>query len=296
VEAQPFVSVIVPVYNDGESLGACLEALERQTYPRARYEVVVVDNGSDDDVQAVVRRFAQARVIRESRPGSYAARNAGIRVARGELFAFTDSDCVPAADWLEQGVAGWQEQPAAGLLGGRVAVFLRDPMRPTYVEIHQGACAFDQARNIRLERFAVTANLFTSRSVIERVGPFDEQLRSGGDKEWGHRVHAHGLELRYADAARVGHPSPRSLREISKKYRRVTGGLFQLAGGSGRRELRLAAVLLAAPAVKLRAYWSHPSLASARKRLIFLGIELAVAGVRLAELARLKFGGVPRRQ
>jgi glycosyltransferase involved in cell wall biosynthesis len=296
MEEQPFVSVIVPVYNDAGSLLACLEALEHQSYSRSGYEVVVVDNGSDDDVAGVVDRFAQARLIREPRTGSYAARNAGMLVARGELFAFTDSDCVPAPDWIEQGVAAWQQYPAAGLLGGRVDVFLRDPTRPTSVELHQGVCAFDQSRNIRSERFAVTANAFISRSVIERIGPFDERLRSGGDKEFGRRVHAHGLEQRYADGARVRHPAPHSLRELATKYRRVTGGLFQLADGNLRRQLRLAAVVLAAPAVKLRAYWSHPDLSSARSRFVFLGVELAVAAVRLAELGRLKLGGTPRRR
>jgi len=293
---RPFVSVIVPVYNDAENLGVCLEALGRQTYPCRHFEVVVVDNGSDDDVEGATRRFARVRLVRELRPGSYAARNAGIRASRGDLFAFTDSDCVPADDWLERGVATWLERPSAGLLGGRIVVFPKRAGRPTPVEIHQAVSAFDQRRNVERERFAVTANLFTSRSAIERVGAFDDRLRSGGDKEWGRRVHACGLEQRFAEAACVRHPSPHTLRELAAKYRRVAGGLFQLAGGRTRRELRLAAVFLAAPLAKLRAYWSHPGLASPRDRLVFLAVEVALAGVRLAELVRLELGGAPRRR
>src|SRR5918998_5105397 len=100
----PFVSVIVPVYNDQEDLVLCLEALENQTYPKDRYEVVVVDNGSKESIEPVVSRFTCASAAREDRPGTYAARKNGLRLARGEIIAFTDADCIPTPQWLEKGV------------------------------------------------------------------------------------------------------------------------------------------------------------------------------------------------
>jgi glycosyltransferase involved in cell wall biosynthesis len=72
----PFVSVVVPVWNDAARLSRCLDALEAQTYPAHLYEVVVVDNGSADALASAVAQRARCRVVVETRPGSYAARNA----------------------------------------------------------------------------------------------------------------------------------------------------------------------------------------------------------------------------
>jgi glycosyltransferase involved in cell wall biosynthesis len=85
--SSPFVSVIIPVFNDAEHLRLCLRALAQQTYPSSCYEVIVVDNGSDDleAIQAVVAGFGQAIAVLEPTPGSYAARNRGIALAQGEI-------------------------------------------------------------------------------------------------------------------------------------------------------------------------------------------------------------------
>ena len=99
------VSVIIPVYNDAERLKLCLDALARQTYPGDRYEVIVVDNGSQQDPELVTSRYEQVTLAHEACRGSYAARNTGLALARGDVLAFTNSDCIPAADWIEHGVA-----------------------------------------------------------------------------------------------------------------------------------------------------------------------------------------------
>src|SRR5262245_61424835 len=94
----PFVSVIIPVFGDVEPLATCLDHLEHQTYSRACFEVIVADNGCPDLARAV--RGRDVRVVREPKPGSYAARNAGLAIAAGEIIAFTDADCLPSADWI----------------------------------------------------------------------------------------------------------------------------------------------------------------------------------------------------
>ena len=87
-----FVSVIIPVFNDAERLKICLTALEKQTYPQDYYEVIVVDNGSDENLENVVKQFTQAKLAYYPELGSYAARNHGIALAKGEILAFTDAD------------------------------------------------------------------------------------------------------------------------------------------------------------------------------------------------------------
>ncbi len=90
--------MIVPVYNDILRLETCLRALQEQTYPKDPYEIIAVDNGSDESIESVVKRFSQAVVAYEAFPGSYAARNRGSSLSRGHILAFTDSNCIPASD------------------------------------------------------------------------------------------------------------------------------------------------------------------------------------------------------
>lgn len=224
--AVPSVSVIIPVYNDAARLRLCLEALERQTYPKDRYEVVVVDNGSEngEEIAEACQAVAQARYLHEPKSGSYAARNKGIACTSSEIVAFTDSDCVPHRDWLEKGVTHLTEAPERGLVGGNVIVFFKDATRKTAAELYESAFAFPQRRRIESSHWSVTANLFTHRHVIDEVGPFNDRLRSGGDAEWGKRVHNAGYRLVYADDARIDHPARASLRDLLTKSARVAGG------------------------------------------------------------------------
>lgn len=219
------MSVIIPVFNDAGPLAECLKALARQTFPADRTHVLVVDNGSTQDIGAVVaRELPSAVVLHESTPGSYAARNRGLASATGDILAFTDADCQPNPDWLEQGVAALKERPDVGLVGGEVEVFPKSPGRPTGAELYDMTFGLRQRHYIEKMHFGVTANLFTRRSVVDRVGPFSSQLKSSGDYEWGQRVWAAGFAQLHWPAARVRHPARGTLRQLFHKARRVAGG------------------------------------------------------------------------
>jgi glycosyltransferase involved in cell wall biosynthesis len=223
----PFVSVIIPIFNDPERLKLCLQALENQTYPRDLYEVIVVDNGSDEPVEPIVAAFSQARAAYECIPSSYAARNKGISLARGEVLAFTDSDCIPALDWIEKGVFKLLDTSNCGLAGGDIKLFVQNPTHPTMAELYEQVTAFAQEKDIIERHYSATANLFTFRHVIEKVGTFNAStFKSTGDAEWGHRVFRQGYKLVYAAEACVAHPSRRSLFEIHKRATRIAGGVY----------------------------------------------------------------------
>jgi glycosyltransferase involved in cell wall biosynthesis len=224
----PTVSVVIPVFNDAARLGYCLAALETQTFPGDKYEVIVVDNNSTDNVKQLVGNFSHAVYVHESRPGSYAARNAGIKCAKGVVVAFTDSDCIPATDWIERGVVRLQQTPNCGLVAGKVNIFFKDPERPTAVELYERINAFRQHDYVRAQRFGATANVFTLRAVLDHVGPFNSDLKSSGDREWGQRVAGAGYSLVYADDVQVSHPARRSLKEFYKKYVRILSGHYDL--------------------------------------------------------------------
>ena len=107
------------MFNQRVALLECLRGLGRQTCQDG-FEVVVVDNNSDEPIGDLMAPFPFARAVQEAKPGSYAARNRGIDASRGALRGFTDADCVPAADWIERGVAAIRRLPEGGLIGGRI--------------------------------------------------------------------------------------------------------------------------------------------------------------------------------
>src|SRR2546423_77327 len=99
-ETGPAVSVIVPVRDGATSLPALLDSFGRQTLPRERFEVIVVDNASRDGTGDVGRQWG-ATVVEEPIPNRAGARNRGVEAAHTDLFAFTDADCVASERWLE---------------------------------------------------------------------------------------------------------------------------------------------------------------------------------------------------
>ncbi len=217
-----FISVIIPVYNDAIGLRKCLSALDIQTYPKTAYEVIVVDNGSEECISNVVDPFENALVVIENEPGSYAARNKGISVAKGSLLAFTDADCMPARDWLEKGVDRLLRVPNCGLIAGRVEFCFQDPDRPTVVELCDSVMHLQQEAYLQKFNYGVTANVFTFREVFDKVGLFNNELKSGGDHEWGQRVFLSGYQQSYASDAYVLHPARYSFEALYKKILRTT--------------------------------------------------------------------------
>lgn len=227
----PRVSVIVPVRDDAARLRLCLDALARQTLPVHEREIVVVDNGSCDDVDAVVRGYPGVRLVREPRRGSYAARNRGLLAASAPLLAFTDADCVPAEDWLEQGLEALRA-PEVDVVAGAIEVFFTRG-RPNAIELHDALTAFPQEHFVERYGFGATASLFTRRDVFDRVGSFDGSLQSGGDAEWGERAAAAGHRIVYRAGAVVRHPARRRLGELYEKITRITRGIEQMARARG---------------------------------------------------------------
>lgn len=221
---QEFVSVIIPVYNDAERLEKCLAALEKQTYPQDLYEVIVVDNASTKSIVEIINKYQQASATYEAQPGSYAARNRGISLAKGEILAFTDSDCIPAPDWIKKGVLALQNSPDCGIIGGRIELFFRDPSQLTAVELYEDLTAFPQKRHIERSNFTPTANLFTYKMLFEEVGNFNHKLKSNGDREWCQNVHRLGYGIKYAETVIVSHPARYSFKQIYRRYLRMAGG------------------------------------------------------------------------
>jgi len=216
---RPFVSVVIPTYHDWERLKKCLEALILQTYPQERFEVIVINNDPEDPVPKITLT-PNFQIISESKPGSYAARNKGISVAKGEILAFTDSDCIPREDWLESAVE--QLLGGAERVAGHIELFFRKK-ELTYAEIFEKVFEFDQEEFAR-DGASATANMVTYRKHFEVVGLFNEALFSGGDMEWGWRAKLQGISIEFGKEVVVRHPARSKMEDLKKKKRRIMGG------------------------------------------------------------------------
>ncbi|HEX8146493.1 MAG TPA: glycosyltransferase family A protein [Pyrinomonadaceae bacterium] len=281
----------MPVWNDADRLDVCLRALEGQTYPGDLYEVLVVDNDSEEPVGPVVARYARARLLHEGSPGSYAARNTGLAHAGGEVVAFTDADCLPAPDWIEKGVGRLVRGGGRTFVAGRVEIFPGTPRRPNAVEQYEVLFALAQREFVGRYGFGATANLFAWRETFARVGPFLAEVKSGGDLEWGRRAAANGYRVEYDEETRVRHPARSSLSQLYAKIVRVAGGLHDLRRIKGRAYLEFDRGLLwelLPPLKAVAGTLREPSLPAWRDRfkvcavLLFVRYVQAFARLRLA--------------
>ncbi|WP_396612629.1 glycosyltransferase [Haloferax sp. S1W] len=224
---RPVVSVIIPVYNDPKGIADTLSALTKQTYPDERLELLPVDNGSTDRTREVIRQFAADNeivelVVEDEIQGSYAARNAGIERASGEILAFVDADMYMDETWLETAVDAAGDAP---YIGCNVELVVDGDA--TLAAKFDAQTAFPVERYIAEQQYAPTCCLLVRRSVVEDVGPFDAMLVSGGDSEFGNRVAQAGYEQQFASEATLYHPVRDSFSSLVKKELRVGRGLCQ---------------------------------------------------------------------
>lgn len=287
------ISIIIPVYNDQTGIDACLAALAIQTYPGGRYEAIVVDNNSNPPIKLDPIFSGFARLVVCQTPGSYVARNTGITMARGDVLAFTDADCVPDRDWISMGVAALARKEECCIIGGEVILSLSE--KPTAVEYYQYLVGFMQRENIEDRGFSATANLFATKTQILAIGLFNEKLLSGGDREWCWRAAKVGFSIQYTPEVVVCTTPRTSLVSAIRQARRVAGGRYTLYGT--RLEHIPPIGLRPHRSVVSAAKWilSHPELTIWNRGKVFVVASLLKI-VQVLEMLRLSCGVRPERR
>lgn len=216
-------SIIIPVYNDTH-ITECLESVLQLNYPSADYEIIVVDNNSSTDIAELIKEFP-VQYMHEPITGSYKARNTGAKSARGEILAFTDSDCVVSQDWLHaiehtltdakiSAVMGY----AAGNNQNKIAAY-----EQTMYEANIAAFAHEKnLRRIDTRNFAVRSKVF------KQVGGFTQDLKYGGDMEYGARLHEANFSVVFSKYMFVTHTNPTNLRSLLYKRIRQNYGNMKI--------------------------------------------------------------------
>jgi len=217
----PMFSVIVPVRNAAGTLGACLQALAGQTVQASRYEVIVVNDGSTDATRQVAAGFAAPAALSvcclDIPPsGPAAARNHGAAHARGELVLFTDGDCAPAPDWIEQMSAPFADPDVVGARGvyrtrqtNLIARFVQQEYQDKYDRTAQRATI----------DFIDTYSAAYRRTVFQANAGFETAFSAPSveDQEFSFRLAEKGYKLVFAPRAAVYHQHDSTLAEYARR-------------------------------------------------------------------------------
>jgi GT2 family glycosyltransferase len=293
-------SIIIPVYKNWNGLSECLAALEVQPVERDLFEIIVVNNDPMDQAPTWLQMPANGSCIVECRKGSYAARNRGVREARGGVLCFIDSDCIPAPSWLSAIIGTFERDEAIARVGGPVVT--PAPSTPSVVAHYDHLFSFTGGADGMPAGWAVTANMAVRRAVYDDVGPFDERLLSGGDLEWGMRAQARNWPIRFVESAIVHHQLRTSLRETLVRERRLAAGRLEFrvrARGKSkiRRDILLATPVKLLPSARTtRRAWAIAGLPLwLRLKLSALMYLIRVVG-HIEAIRILVFGGEPERR
>jgi glycosyltransferase involved in cell wall biosynthesis len=196
------VSIIVPVYNGAPTIRQCLDSILALGFPRDRFELICVDNASTDATPAILRDFREsAQVIRETRRGAAAARNAGLRAAGGKWVAFTDADCTVDPGWLDYLLAPLRNGHADAVGGRILARPLAGLVERFGDRVHDHRAAIERS----WPPYLITMNLAMPLALLERHGGFDERWLRSQDSELSFRLTCAGCRFAYAPEAIVRH-------------------------------------------------------------------------------------------
>lgn len=187
----PFISVVIPAFNEEKYLPLCLKALKKQTYPKDRFEIIVSDNNSTDKTAAIAKK-AGAKVFPEKRQGHVFALNNGMLLAKGEIIACTDADTEVLPNWLELIAKIFEDKEVVAATGSayynshsRVKEYIGKLTYRTFVRLH----------------FAVGKpslagpNLAVRKSAFLQIKGLDTRYHTFGDVELGLRIKKIGKVL-----------------------------------------------------------------------------------------------------
>lgn len=221
----PRISVVIPTRDRPESLRRCLEALSQQTI-KNQFEVIVVDDGSanQDAVTDAVPQWPWVRLVRQTHSGPAAARNTGVRAARGSFICFTDDDCEPRQDWAERLVGALQRE--ADAVGGRT-VSAEDNAIVRASDLVARAPSMNLGPRDALV-FTPSNNLACRADVLAAVA-FDDTYptAAGEDREWCERLLLSGRVLRYEPSAVLVHHQELDLWSFLRQQVRYGRGAFR---------------------------------------------------------------------
>ncbi len=219
----PFFSIVIPTFNRPQFLGYCLAAIAQLTYPRDRFEVIVVDDGGTATLAPVLAQVQEQLTLthlqQPTNTGPATARNRGAAQAQGDWIAFTDDDCAPAPSWLMAFAQQISHAPNALLGGQTLNALLEDPYAMANQALTNFLYAYCNADPHQAE-FFTSNNMALPAALFLAIGGFDTTfpLAAGEDRDLCDRWRHEGYSLRYIPEAQVYHSHPLTLPTFWRQH------------------------------------------------------------------------------
>ncbi len=223
-------SIIIPTYNRISHLELCLESIAALDYPKDSFEVIVVDDGSDQNPEDVIGAFKgtlDIRLIHQDHRGPASARNTGATAGKNEYVVFTDDDCAAFPDWLSRFAVNFADHPDYGIGGHTLNGLLRNPYSAASQLLIDYLYSYFNSNN-RKARFFTSNNLAFPRKQFLEIGGFDATFprAAGEDRELCYRWMKHGLELAYTPDVKLYHRHPLTFRMFLRQHFNYGRGAF----------------------------------------------------------------------
>lgn len=188
----PKVSVVIPAYNEENTIARVLRSLVEQSFPQTAFEIILVDNNCTDNTIKIAQTFGDIRVVKEPSPGVGAARSTGWAKAQGDIIASTDADCELPKHWLKKIVHDFETHPETVAISSGYLFYDRDFYVNWIVRIFEHslvALSWFLAGGV----MAMTANnMAVRRSAYEHTVGLDRTLQFGEDLNLAKKLHQLG--------------------------------------------------------------------------------------------------------
>ena len=212
------ISVIIPTFNSAKQLSDCLKSLETQTMDQGSYQVIVVDDGSTDDTRSIVAKYS-AKYVYQANQGPAVARNHGVTEAQGEIVLFTDADCMPQANWIEEMIKPLDDSQVVGVKGAYKTDQKELMARLVQIEYED---KYERMKKFKYIDFIDTYSAAYRKDVYIKYGGFDERYPKASveDQEFSFRLFRDGYKMVFNSSAIVYHRhSARLIDYLKKKYK-----------------------------------------------------------------------------
>jgi glycosyltransferase involved in cell wall biosynthesis len=213
------ISVVIPVYNDEKRIIRVLKSLKKQTYKK-NFEIIVIDDCSADKTKEIAGKYAKV-ITNKKNMGPAFSRNKGVKLSKGKIIAFTDSDCMVAENWLEEIEKVMQNKEISALMG-QVKIpkssFIGDSISAIGYPAG-GSLGYDKMYEVSKEGLTnhiSTCNCAVRKSVFEKEGFFDETYPTPGreDTEFALRIWKNKHKILYAKDVKIIHEPRKNIKSL----------------------------------------------------------------------------------
>ena len=213
-------SVIIPAYNSEKTIALCLDSILNQSISIENYEVIVVDDGSIDNMANIVTQYDKVKLIRQRNQGPATARNLGAKEAQGEFILFTDSDCELEKNWLEEMVRPFTDEQIGGVQGRYKTKQKRVIALLDQIDIE------GRYHKMMKRKYIDSIGTYSAayrRDVFNKLGGFNTNYKTacGEDIEFSFLLSKSGYKMIFAERAICYHKHPDTLyKYLRTKYSR----------------------------------------------------------------------------